>query len=131
MGRVNIEDNEVTGGSGGVFKVVGKPEHWHEINIRRNRQFMHNGHLVDFFEREPTILEQWGFPADTNPEQVTDLLLAIRDKDPSDSREFIQSSSLARKLLSLETYGNLAQIASFILQVAAIPSVQQYLASLK
>ncbi len=120
MGNIHIEGNQVIDCAGGIVKVVGNLEHT-DLNIKNNLLLRHTGYLVDFFEKgEPNFLAQWGFPPDTNPEQVAELLVALQGKDQREAKE----------LLALGTYANLAQISSFIFQVAADSRVQKFLSSL-
>ena len=110
MGNIHIEGNQVIDCAGGIVKVVGNLEHT-DLNIKNNLLLRHTGYLVDFFEKgEPNFLAQWGFPPDTNPEQVAELLVALQGKDQREAKEIVESSSLAKKLLALGTYANLAQI---------------------
>jgi hypothetical protein len=126
--KISIEDNLAIDCDG---PVIGLPpiEHLEEFNFKRNSLIRHKGAFVKFMEREPSFVEAWGFPKNTKPEQIADLIFAIQGKEPREAKEFIESSSFAKKLLSLGTYGNLAQISSLIFQVSADPRVQQFLSA--
>ena len=119
MGYIDLEGAVMVGNGGNGITIIGDGK----VNAR-GAVIAHNGGDA-VFQRDATLVEKLGLPAETDPKELALLLALLIDKPAADRVEVVKASGLFGKIKALVLDGT--TLANNIAGLASNPNVSQWI----